>query len=186
VGRHLETLPDVHCELQRVAGVGCSWATAPGKLVANLYDRFFIVDLDLGGTAFRAAHPHRHPAPPASAPCDGSRVVFTNALVAFSKSRAVLTAYDVGVEKNTFPSAALTSTAMMTRVLLAEARGVLREKFFAADVGITGANFLVAETGTSVIVTNEGNGDLTQTPASCTDNRSPIRSHQCPKKAAAR
>src|SRR6185295_19765636 len=32
----------------------------------------------------------------------------------------------------------------------------------AADVGITGANFLVAETGTSVIVTNEGNGDLTQ------------------------
>ena len=47
--------------------------------------------------------------------------------------------------------------------LLAEARGVLREKFLAADVGITGANFLVAETGTSMIVTNEGNGDLTQT-----------------------
>ena len=47
--------------------------------------------------------------------------------------------------------------------LLAEARGVLREKFLAADVGITGANFLIAETGTSVIVTNEGNGDLTQT-----------------------
>ncbi|HLN09110.1 MAG TPA: lactate utilization protein B, partial [Xanthobacteraceae bacterium] len=47
--------------------------------------------------------------------------------------------------------------------LLAEARSILREKFLAADVGITGANFLVAETGTSVIVTNEGNGDLTQT-----------------------
>lgn len=47
--------------------------------------------------------------------------------------------------------------------LLLEARGILREKFIAADVGITGANFLVAETGTSVIVTNEGNGDLTQT-----------------------
>ena len=46
--------------------------------------------------------------------------------------------------------------------LLAEARAVLREKFLAADVGITGANFLVAETGSSVIVTNEGNGDLTQ------------------------
>ena len=30
-------------------------------------------------------------------------------------------------------------------------------------MGITGANFLIAETGTSVIVTNEGNGDLTQT-----------------------
>jgi len=40
---------------------------------------------------------------------------------------------------------------------------VLRERFLAADVGITGANFLVAETGTSIIVTNEGNGDLTQT-----------------------
>ncbi|WP_421726629.1 LutB/LldF family L-lactate oxidation iron-sulfur protein [Bauldia sp.] len=46
--------------------------------------------------------------------------------------------------------------------LLGEARLILREKFLAADVGITGANFLVAETGTSVIVTNEGNGDLTQ------------------------
>src|SRR5215218_10775335 len=47
--------------------------------------------------------------------------------------------------------------------LLNEARGVLRQEYFAADVGITGANFLVAETGTSIIVTNEGNGDLTQT-----------------------
>ena len=47
--------------------------------------------------------------------------------------------------------------------LLAEARAVLRESFLAADVGITGANFLVAETGSVVIVTNEGNGDLTQT-----------------------
>ena len=47
--------------------------------------------------------------------------------------------------------------------LLTEARQVLRSKFLAADVGITGANFLVAETGSSIIVTNEGNGDLTQT-----------------------
>ena len=47
--------------------------------------------------------------------------------------------------------------------LLGEARTVLREKFLVADVGITGANFLVAETGTSIIVNNEGNGDLTQT-----------------------
>ena len=46
--------------------------------------------------------------------------------------------------------------------LLGEARTVLRERFLSADVGITGANFLIAETGTSVIVTNEGNGDLTQ------------------------
>ena len=46
--------------------------------------------------------------------------------------------------------------------LLSEARTILRQKYLEADVGITGANFLVAETGTSVIVTNEGNGDLTQ------------------------
>ena len=45
--------------------------------------------------------------------------------------------------------------------LVAEARAVLREKFVGADVGITGANLLVAETGSSVVVTNEGNGDLT-------------------------
>ncbi|MBU6499192.1 MAG: lactate utilization protein, partial [Rhodospirillales bacterium] len=49
------------------------------------------------------------------------------------------------------------------RDILSEARTRLREKFLAADVGITGANFLIAETGSSVIVTNEGNGDLTQT-----------------------
>jgi L-lactate dehydrogenase complex protein LldF len=46
--------------------------------------------------------------------------------------------------------------------LVDEARRILRAKFLAADVGITGANFLIAETGSSVIVTNEGNGDLTQ------------------------
>jgi hypothetical protein len=40
---------------------------------------------------------------------------------------------------------------------------VLRDRFIEADVGITGANFLIAETGSTVIVTNEGNGDLTQT-----------------------
>jgi L-lactate dehydrogenase complex protein LldF len=46
--------------------------------------------------------------------------------------------------------------------MLADARTVLREEFLKADVGITGANFLIAETGQTVIVTNEGNGDLTQ------------------------
>jgi len=49
------------------------------------------------------------------------------------------------------------------RALCDEARTVLRPQFLAADVGITGANFLIAETGSSLIVTNEGNGDLTQT-----------------------
>ena len=46
--------------------------------------------------------------------------------------------------------------------LLSEARAVLRAKYFEAEVGITGANMLIAETGHSVIVTNEGNGDLSQ------------------------
>ncbi|GAB5389039.1 MAG: LutB/LldF family L-lactate oxidation iron-sulfur protein [Alphaproteobacteria bacterium] len=46
--------------------------------------------------------------------------------------------------------------------LVDEARQVLRQKYLDADVGITGSNFLVAETGSTLIVTNEGNGDLTQ------------------------
>ncbi|MEL7470990.1 MAG: LutB/LldF family L-lactate oxidation iron-sulfur protein [Pseudomonadota bacterium] len=51
---------------------------------------------------------------------------------------------------------------MELETMLAEARGVLRQKYFEAEVGITGANMLIAETGQSVIVTNEGNGDLSQ------------------------
>ena len=41
------------------------------------------------------------------------------------------------------------------------ARGVLREKFLAADIGISGANFLVADSGAVVIIENEGNARLT-------------------------
>ena len=44
--------------------------------------------------------------------------------------------------------------------LVAEARQVLREHFLQADVGIIGANALVAENGYSMLITNEGNGDL--------------------------
>ena len=44
--------------------------------------------------------------------------------------------------------------------MAAAARIALREKFLEADLGISGANFLVAETGTLVIITNEGNGRL--------------------------
>jgi L-lactate dehydrogenase complex protein LldF len=40
------------------------------------------------------------------------------------------------------------------------ARSFLRDKFKQADLGISGANFLVAERGTLVICTNEGNGRL--------------------------
>src|SRR2546425_823976 len=46
-------------------------------------------------------------------------------------------------------------------VLTKIAREELREKFLQADLGITGANFAVAETGTVVLVTNEGNGRMT-------------------------
>lgn len=46
--------------------------------------------------------------------------------------------------------------------LVAEARVMLRRQFEAADAGITGANFLAAAEGAAVIVTNEGNGDLTR------------------------
>ena len=44
--------------------------------------------------------------------------------------------------------------------LAAEARRQLREKFIRADMGVTGANFIVAETGTVALVTNEGNGRM--------------------------
>jgi L-lactate dehydrogenase complex protein LldF len=52
-----------------------------------------------------------------------------------------------------------TDVGEMTR----EAREILRPYFLSADMGITGANFLVAQTGTTVIVTNEGNGRMTTT-----------------------
>jgi L-lactate dehydrogenase complex protein LldF len=44
--------------------------------------------------------------------------------------------------------------------LVKVARRELRQKFLEADLGISGANIAVAETGTIVIVTNEGNGRL--------------------------
>jgi L-lactate dehydrogenase complex protein LldF len=46
--------------------------------------------------------------------------------------------------------------------LVGEARRILRQRYLEADVGITGANFLVAETGSVITVTNEGNAELTQ------------------------
>jgi L-lactate dehydrogenase complex protein LldF len=46
------------------------------------------------------------------------------------------------------------------RFLTTVARKVLREKFLRAEVGISGANFLVAGTGDIVIVENEGNARL--------------------------
>jgi L-lactate dehydrogenase complex protein LldF len=51
--------------------------------------------------------------------------------------------------------------------LVVEATRVLRSSYLSADVGITGANFLIAETGSTVLVTNEGNGDLSVTMPRC-------------------
>jgi L-lactate dehydrogenase complex protein LldF len=47
------------------------------------------------------------------------------------------------------------------QALVAEARRVLRQRYLQADVGITGANYLIADTGSVVLVTNEGNAELT-------------------------
>jgi len=47
--------------------------------------------------------------------------------------------------------------------LCREAREVLRPHFVSADMGISGGNFLIAETGSVLIVTNEGNGRLATT-----------------------
>jgi L-lactate dehydrogenase complex protein LldF len=47
--------------------------------------------------------------------------------------------------------------------LTATARGVMREIFLRADIGLSGVNFGVAETGTLAVVTNEGNGRMCTT-----------------------
>jgi L-lactate dehydrogenase complex protein LldF len=52
-------------------------------------------------------------------------------------------------------------TGDSTPELTAFARRQLREEFLSADMGISGGNFLVAETGTLVLITNEGNGRMT-------------------------
>lgn len=47
--------------------------------------------------------------------------------------------------------------------IVLKARELLREKYLKADVGITGANFLIADTGSIAISENEGNARLTTT-----------------------
>ena len=64
---------------------------------------------------------------------------------------------DLFEEKHKLPRK--TDISALTR----EARMMLRPHFLTADMGISGANFLVAETGTTLIVTNEGNGRMTTT-----------------------
>ena len=50
-----------------------------------------------------------------------------------------------------------------TKTLAGFARRVLREEFLKADVGITGCNFAIAETGSLSLFTNEGNGRMVTT-----------------------
>lgn len=64
---------------------------------------------------------------------------------------------DLFAEKHGLPRK--TGIAELTR----EAREKLRPHFLSAGMGISGANFIVAETGSTLIVTNEGNGRLVTT-----------------------
>ena len=61
-----------------------------------------------------------------------------------------------GIFSKTLKREVLPDIAVMVRL----AREELREKFLTAGMGISGANIAVAETGTIIIVTNEGNGRL--------------------------
>ena len=54
-------------------------------------------------------------------------------------------------------------TEATVQAIQQHARESLRQKFIEATVGISGANMAIAETGTIVLVTNEGNADLTTT-----------------------
>ncbi len=67
---------------------------------------------------------------------------------------------DVFVEKLDMPPPDDSDGMRMAQEMTAFARELLREKFLNADFGMSGGNFLIAETGTLVTVTNEGNGRL--------------------------
>jgi L-lactate dehydrogenase complex protein LldF len=69
-----------------------------------------------------------------------------------------LTRYDVA---NLFEKelGAPNDTVIENQTMLA--RKVLRDKFLHADIGVSGANFLVADSGAVVLVENEGNARLT-------------------------
>ncbi|MDP3537692.1 MAG: lactate utilization protein B [Azonexus sp.] len=56
-----------------------------------------------------------------------------------------------------------TRTSADIPAMAREAREVLRQHFLSAEMGISGANFLIAETGTAALVTNEGNGRMVTT-----------------------
>ena len=59
----------------------------------------------------------------------------------------------------------LPHTEETIEAMVDSARRELRDKFLSADVSISGANFLIADTGATCTVTNEGNAELSTTPA---------------------
>ena len=60
-------------------------------------------------------------------------------------------------------AAAVFGTEPTVEAIQQHARQSIRQKFIDATVGISGANVAIAETGTIMLVTNEGNADLTTT-----------------------
>jgi L-lactate dehydrogenase complex protein LldF len=65
--------------------------------------------------------------------------------------------------KDLFTAAGATNLTTDTKDLTAFARRALRDKFLRADVGMTGCNFAIAESGSVVLFTNEGNGRMVST-----------------------
>lgn len=62
--------------------------------------------------------------------------------------------------RDLFTAAGADNLSTDTKALTAFARKKLRNKFLTADVGVTGCNFAIAETGSVVLFTNEGNGRM--------------------------
>ena len=62
--------------------------------------------------------------------------------------------------KELFTAAGGKNLTTDTKSLTAFARRTMRDKFIHADVGITGCNFGIAESGSVVLFTNEGNADM--------------------------
>ncbi len=88
---------------------------------------------------------------------DGDRPSHIVAPILHKSVEDVRQAFRRGLDLDEVPE----SAAALTQL----ARRRLRDEFLAADLGITGANFVIAESGTVVVVENEGNARLcTQVP----------------------
>ncbi len=65
--------------------------------------------------------------------------------------------------KDLFTAVGATDLTTDTKDLTVFARHALRDKFVQADVGLTGCNFAITESGSVVLFTNEGNGRMVST-----------------------